>query len=283
VGVLNDSSTDSSYRDYRPSIQLASALFEGRRAYSKTGLWDLHLTWLGIKNYESEPTRYLNCDYDCGGYKILRSADANVIFRYPKYRYRPSQADAMHVDLWVNGVNVLSDAGSYSYNSIPDMSGYFNGTASHNTVQFDDRDQMPKLGRFLFGSWLKSKHVTPISASDAGVSCSASYRDFRGAEHLRQVNLNETSLNVSDHVKGFKRKAVIRWRLPNSDWVLENTQNGVQVSNGVNFLTVKSDVALIRAEIVEGWKSLFYMQKNSVSVLEVEIRESGSFNTRFNW
>jgi hypothetical protein len=275
--------TDSPYRDYRPSVQLASALFRGRRAYSNSGLWDLHLAWLGIANYESNPPRYLNCDYDFGGYKILRSADANVIFRYPKFRYRPSQADAMHVDLWVNGVNFLSDAGSYSYNSIPDMSGYFNGTASHNTVQFDDRDQMPKLGRFLFGSWLKSKYVPPISDSDAGVSCSASYRDFRGAEHLRQVNLNETTLNVSDHVKGFKRKAVIRWRLPDSDWVLENTKNGVQVSNGVNVLTVKSDVALIRAEIVEGWKSLFYMQKNLVSVLEVEIIESGSFNTRFNW
>ncbi|MDB9800429.1 heparinase II/III-family protein [Alphaproteobacteria bacterium] len=275
--------TDSSYRDYRPSVQLASALFRGCRAYSNTGLWDLHLAWLGIANYESNPTQYLNCDYDFGGYKILRSADASVIFRYPKFRYRPSQADAMHVDLWVNGVNFLSDAGSYSYNSIPDMSGYFNGTASHNTVQFDDRDQMPKLGRFLFGSWLKSKYVPPISASDAGVSCSASYRDFRGAEHLRQVNVSETTLNVSDHVKGFKRKAVIRWRLPDSDWVLENTQNGVQVSNGVNVLTVKSDVACIRAEIVEGWKSLFYMQKKPVSVLEVEIRESGSFNTRFNW
>lgn len=275
--------TDSSYRDYRPSVQLASALFLGRRAYSKTGLWDLHLAWLGITNYESDPTRYLNCDYDFGGYKILRSADANIIFRYPRFRYRPSQADSMHIDLWINGINVLSDAGSYSYNSIPDMSGYFNGTASHNTVQFDDRDQMPKLGRFLFGSWLKSKHVPPISVSDAGVSCSASYRDYRGAEHLRQVNLNDTSLNVYDYVKGFKRKAVIRWRLPDSKWILENTLNGVHVSNGVYVLTVKSDVAFIRAEIVEGWKSLFYMQKVPVSVLEVEIGASGSITTEVNW
>ena len=275
--------TDSSYRDYRPSIQLASALFEGRRAYSKTGLWDLHLAWLGITNYESDPPRYLNCDYDFGGYKILRSADADVIFRYPKFRYRPSQADAMHIDLWVNGINVLSDAGSYSYNSIPDMSGYFNGTASHNTVQFDDRDQMPKLGRFLFGSWLKSKHVSPISVSEAGVSCSASYRDYRGAEHLRQVNLDDTGLIVSDYVKGFKRKAVIRWRLPDSHWILENTLDGVQVSNGVNVLTVKSDIPFLRAEIVEGWKSLFYMQKVSISVLEVEIGSADTISTEVSW
>lgn len=275
--------TESCYRDFRPSVQLASNLFEGRRAYVNNGLWDTHLAWMGIVNKETMPSQYVNCDYDSGGYKILRSNDATAIFRFPKFRYRPSQSDAMHIDLWVNGINVLSDAGSYSYNSIPDMSGYFNGTASHNTVQFDDRDQMPKLGRFLFGSWLKSKHVSSITVSDVGVSCSASYRDYKGAEHLRQVNLNHASLSVSDHVKGFKRKAVIRWRLPDSEWILENTKNGVQVSNGLNTLSVTSDVPILRADIVDGWKSLFYMQKQSVPVLEVEVGSAGTIATEFSW
>jgi len=275
--------TDSSYRDFRPSVQLASNLFRRHRAYTNNGLWDTHLAWMGIDNDESSSAQYVNCDYDSGGYKILRSNDATAIFRFPKFRYRPSQSDAMHIDLWVNGINVLSDAGSYSYNSIPDMSGYFNGTASHNTVQFDDRDQMPKLGRFLFGSWLKSKHVSSITVSDVGVSCSASYRDYKGAEHLRQVNLNHASLSVSDHVKGFKRKAVIRWRLPDSHWILENTENGVQVSDGLKTLTVTCDVPILRADIVEGWKSLFYMQKQSVPVLEVEIGSAGKISTEFSW
>tara|TARA_B110000977_G_scaffold191563_1_gene263834 strand:- start:1378 stop:2955 length:1578 start_codon:yes stop_codon:yes gene_type:complete len=275
--------TESCYRDFRPSVQLASNLFEGRLAYANNGLWDTHLAWMGIANKETQPSQYVNCDYDSGGYKVLRVTGVNVIFRYPKFHYRPSQADAMHLDLWVNGTNFLVDAGSYSYNSIPDLSGYFNGTASHNTVQFDDRDQMPKLGRFLFGDWLKTKHVSSIATSDSLVSCSASYRDFRGAEHYRQINLNSCSLSIFDRVKGFKKKAVIRWRLKESEWILENTKNGVQVSNGLNTLSVSSNVPILRADIVDGWKSLFYMQKQSVPVLEVEIGSAGTISTEFSW
>ena len=57
----------------------------------------------------------------------------------------------------------------------------------------------------------------------------------------------------------------------------------MHVSNGVNVLTVKSDVAFIRAEIVEGWKSLFYMQKVPVSVLEVEIGSADTISTEISW
>ena len=275
--------TDSCYRDFRPSVQLASNLFEGGLAYPNNGLWDTHLAWMGIVNKETKLLQYVNCDYDSGGYKILRATGVNVIFCYPKFRYRPSQADAMHIDLWVNGTNLLGDAGSYSYNSIPDFSGYFNGTSSHNTVQFDDRDQMPKLGRFMFGSWLMAKQVSPIVASNSLSSCSASYRDFRGAEHFRQVNLHASSLSIFDKVKGFNKKAVIRWRLTDSEWILANTKNGVNVSNGLNTLTVTADVPILRADIVVGWKSLFYMQKQSVPVLEVEIGSEGKISTEFSW
>ena len=275
--------TDSSYRDFRPSVQLAAALFQNRRAYSQLLFCDLHLAWLGIDNDNSESEEYVNCDFDSGGFKILRSSATKVVFRYPKFSFRPSQADAMHIDLWVDGINFLGDAGSYSYNSVPDMSAYFSGTGSHNTVQFDDRDQMPRLGRFLFGSWLKTKHVSSITVSDVGVSCSASYRDYKGAVHIRQVNLNNASLSVSDHVKGFKRKAVIRWRLSDGHWILEKTENGVQVSDGLKTLTVTCDVTIMSAEIVEGWKSLFYMQKQTVPVLEVEVGSAGTISTEFRW
>ena len=275
--------TESSYRDFRPSVQLASNLFEGRRAYPNNGFWDTHLAWMGIVNEESSAAEYVNCDYELGGYKILRSTDATAIFRFPKFRYRPSQADAMHIDLWVNGTNLLCDAGSYSYNSTPDWSGYFNGTASHNTVQFDDRDQMPKLGRFLFGNWLQTKKVSAITVDGLDVSSSASYCDFRGAEHFRHVNVNNCRLTIFDKVKGFNEKAVIRWRLTDSEWILKTTKNGVQVSDGVNRLTVTSDVPILRTDIVDGWKSLFYMQKQTVPVLEVEVGSAGTISTEFRW
>lgn len=275
--------TECCYRDFRPSVQLASNLFEERLAYEDNGLWDNHLTWMGIENKKINPSKYQNCDYDSGGYKVLRSNAAHVIFRYPKFRFRPSQADAMHIDLWVNGKNLLTDAGSYSYNTNPDIFDYFNGTASHNTVQFDGRDQMPKLGRFLFGSWLKTEQVSPVRISDSLTSTSANYQDFKGVKHYRKVCINDYSLSTHDRINGFKKNAVIRWRLTKSQWILKNIKSGVEVSNGLYKLTVTSDVPILRADLSVGWKSLYYMQKEKIPVLEVEVGSAGSILSEFTW
>src|SRR4029079_19380469 len=101
---------------------------------------------------ESAP-RPASRHFNDGAYAAVRRGTGMALMRYPRFRFRPSHADALHVDLWKDGTNLLRDGGSYSYS---DMEGtaYFSGTASHNTVQFDDRDQMPRVGRSLFGDWL---------------------------------------------------------------------------------------------------------------------------------
>jgi len=276
--------TDSSYMDFRPSIQLATTLFLNRKAYNDSPSCDHHLSWLGVSHKKSSGDQYKNCDFDSGGYKVIRSYDATVFFRYPRFKFRPSQSDAMHIDLWVNGFNFLSDAGSFSYNSAPDMSSYFSGTESHNTIQFDDRDQMPRLGRFLFGNWLKVTNVSPISVQDDDVCCSASYLDFRGASHSRKINLSGSSLKVIDKVEGFKKKAVLRWRLSDNKWTLKHTEHGVELSNDIGFnMVVSSDISFTRANIVKGWRSLFYMKKELATILEIEMIDAGTITTNINW
>ncbi len=213
----------------------------------------------------------------------MRAGKASLILRYPRFRFRPGQADALNVDLWVRGANLLRDAGSYSYNSKPDMSGYFSGTLAHNTVQFDDRDQMPKLSRFLFGGWLKTQHVTSISRNNSRVSCTAGYLDFRHAEHVRTVHLSKNYLSVVDRVKGFEKKAVLRWRLPDGCWEIQNSTYRVLVSDGDSLLAVTSDVPILTGRLTGGWVSMFYMHKESVSVLEVEINIAGQFTTEYRW
>ncbi len=275
--------TDSDYGDYRPCVNLASSLFINKSAYLEKGLWDLHLAWLGVENKESKSLSYENCDFDCGGYKIMRSHNSKVIFKFPKFRFRPSQSDAMHIDFWAKGLNYLSDAGTYSYSSSTDLHNYFSGTISHNTVQFDDRDQMPKLGRFLYGNWLNAKNLSVIKSSEGGVECFASYKDFKKVEHSRKVSLNENRLEIIDKVSGFDDKAVIRWRLLDHSWSLIENGECFQLSDGSNTLTINSDVNIVRAEIVEGWSSLFYMKKKKVPVMEVEITKPGIFRTEFKW
>jgi hypothetical protein len=217
--------------------------------------------------------------FEKGGYAVLRRPEALALLRFPRFRFRPSQSDALHVDLWVDGVNHLRDAGTYSYNTEPRWLAYFPGTEGHNTVQFDDRDQMPRLSRFLFGDWLWSKIEFPLRDGADETGFGASYRDGQGASHARFLALREGSLVVRDEVSGFARKAVLRWRLQPGAWRLE----GAIVTDGVRRLSVTATMPLKRIALVEGWESLHYLQKQVSPVLEAEVDAPGTLTTEYAW
>lgn len=270
--------TDTDYRDYRPSVQLAMALFANRRAYAGQGPWDIPLQWLGLSlpaTTEKPPGSAL---FDEGGYAVMRRGPAMAVVRYPRFRFRPSHADALHLDLWVDGENHLRDSGTYSYADSYWLH-YFAGTASHNTVQFDDRDQMPRIGRFLFGDWLRTHEIQPVEERADGVMFAASYRDNQGAWHRREVTLSDGCLRVRDEVGGFHRKAVLRWRLQPGIWRLE----GHCVTDGRRVLSIVADAPVIRFELTRGWESRYYLQKTSIPVVEVEIRQPGTLITEYRW
>jgi hypothetical protein len=270
---------DTEYVDYRPTVQLAMALFSGTLAYSNNGNWNHPLRWLDVPVPVEPAQKPMTWIADDGGFAVLRRAETMAVFRYPRFRFRPSQSDALHVDLWVNGINLLRDAGTYSYNTDQEWLSYFSGTAGHNTVQFDDRDQMPRLGRFLFGSWLKSEPIEVASDDPNQIRVSAGYRDAFHARHRRQVNLFDSHLQVIDEIEEFSRKAVLRWRLAPGTWELE----GQCLTNGIFRLSVQADVPITRLEIVTGWESLHYLEKTPIPVLEVEVLASGTLTTTFQW
>lgn len=278
--------TETRYRDYRPSVQLAMTLFTGIRAYAETGPWDQACQWLGIALPRENAPAPGNYIADDGGFAILRRGAAMVMLRYPRFRFRPSQADALHLDLWRGGDNLLRDAGTYSYNTDPRWLNYFGGTESHNTVQFDGRDQMPRLSRFLFGAWLKTDHVSPLSEDKAATHFGAGYRDAHDCRHHRHISLSEFSLSIIDEVEGFEHSAVLRWRLMPGDWNLTQSPNGVSLTlthDESISLMVTSDARIVRCECVLGWESHHYLEKTELPVLEVEIQKSGKLMTEVHW
>lgn len=276
--------TDTPYRDHRPSVQLAMALFVGQRAYAGDGTWNGPLHWLGIPLPQSSAPAPRDWLADDGGFAMLRRGRWMAMLRYPRFVFRPSQADALHLDLWVNGVNVLRDGGTYSYNTEPSWLAYFGGTASHNTVQLDERDQMPRLSRFLLGEWLQTRDWQPPTEMDGVIELTAGYRDWRGGTHLRRLQLEESWLRIEDTAGGFARNAVLRWRLvpgiwqlrqEGAGWMLRNSENGMQ-------LHIEASVPITRCELVGGWESRHYLEKTEVPVLEVEIRRPGTFTTEIS-
>ena len=271
--------TDTGYRDFRPSVQLGMVLFTGKTAYSDDGPWNDRLRCLGIAIPECVMELLASRIFDGGGYAVLKRREAMVVLRYPRFRFRPGHADALHMDFWLRGVNVFRDSGTFSYNTDRQWLDYFPGTASHNTVQFDDRDQMPKISRFLYGDWLKTEFVQPMVDLNGEITFGATYRDRQGARHQRAVSLKDKSLLVCDEVSGFKTKAVLRWRLRPGSWKLD----GQSLTDGAYSIQITSGVSITRLELTRGWESRYYSDKTEIPVLEIEVDESSAITTEFTW
>ncbi len=275
------------YRDFRPTLQLASVLFSGQPPLAP-GPWDEPLHWLGLISPTAEflgasspqapeaaapttpPTVELFAD---GGYGLLRPISSTwALLRLPVYRFRPAHADPLHLDLWHQGVNLLRDGGSYAYNAEAADLAYFPGIASHNSVQFDGAEPMPRLGRFLWGDWVQLEAPPQVESGRAGPSITAAYRCPHG-RHQRQVEVDPSGLlwTITDHCSAFRHRLLLRWRLCPTDWQLQIEGASVQLRSSQAQISVECNQPIQRLELVDGWESLLYAQKTPLPVLELEV------------
>jgi hypothetical protein len=264
--------TGTDYRDFRPSVQLAVALFRGADAFGP-GPWNRPLDWLGVEEGQTGSTSSSQ-SLDKGGYHLLRNKSNLAVLRYPRFRFRPSQADALHIDLWHNGVNLLRDAGTYSYNA--EGAEWFSSTAAHNTIEFDGRDQMPRLGRFLFGDWLKAATVEPVLDDGVKASAAAAYTDARGARHHRAITLNAVSLICRDTISGKFEAACLRWRLAPGEWHIE----GDIVRNGNYSIAIEFDGMPIPPTLGTTVESRYYLQKTEIPEISFKVNRPGILVTK---
>lgn len=267
--ILNVSSTD--YRDFRPSIQLGSTLFSEQSYYKAEGPYDEGLTFFGLNKKELQNGQLPNKNqlFSESGLITAEKNHFFIAFKLPIFKFRPSQCDALHLDIWWKGKNILRDGGTYSYNSTIEDLDYFSGVASHNTVQFDEHQQMPRLSRFLFGAWLKPSELTYESNH---FSCA--YQDYWGCCHKREILLADKTIQVIDILSNFKYQAVLRWRLQPDQWELDKNV----LSNGKIQIIIQSE-SVLTIKLVQGEESRYYYQKLSLPVLEVTVSQATSITT----
>ena len=218
------------------------------------------------------------CMFGDGGYAVIPHDRGSAIFRCPeRFEHRPSQCDLLHVDVWHDGVNVLRDAGTYSYNCEKRWLEYFPSVAAHNTIQFDDHDQMPKPSRFLYGRWPSPDVTNGLDAETPFVE--AGFTDWKGCRHNRRLEATADGYRVTDRISGFKEKAVLRWRLePGLDWQLDG--NEVRADRLCVHIEAEEDAA---PELSTGYESRYYMEKTELPVLEVELHRSHTVTTEVSF
>lgn len=263
---------DSDYRDFRPSVQLATALFRDADAFGY-GPWTVPLRWLRVADQKARVVAHSK-SFDDGGYHVLRTHNVMAVLRYPRFRFRPSQADALHLDLWRNGLNLLRDAGTFSYNA--KGAEWFSGTAAHNTIEFDERDQMPRLGRFLFGDWLAAKNVSLVKEEYGSLTASAGYSDALGAQHQRAITLTDEGLICTDTISGSFRNACLRWRLVPGNWQLENNA----LCSEHCAISIEIDGKSIAPTLGTTEESRYYLHKTNIPVASVSVDHAATIITK---
>ncbi|WP_159818032.1 heparinase II/III family protein [Colwellia sp. 20A7] len=267
--------TGTDYRDFRPSVQLASVLFFNKIAYEGEGEFNVPLEWLALKTPTQSFFNKTPVDFVDGGYTFLTASNAALYFNYPKFKFRPSQCDALHVDFWLNGQNVFRDGGTFSYNAGQKYIDYYSGVKSHNTIEFDSHDQMPRLSRFLLGDWLKTTSKKPLEISGDKQQVAAGYKDRFGCEHIRDISLQPNLLTITDRITGFKQKAILRYRLTPANWKLVRNTLVSELCR----ISFSADTSIKRIELITGFESRYYYQESEIPVLEIEVNKSGTLTT----
>jgi hypothetical protein len=243
------------YRDFRPSAYLAMALFSGKKVFADCRHPFAEVFEFDSSDYtEATPQSQL---WSQGAYAKLQRENGFALLRLPRYCFRPAHADALHLDVWHKGVNVLRDGGSYSYNTTSETMAYYAGTASHNTVRFDGHDQMPRLGRYLFASWLE-----PSRLEFREDQMTLGYQDSWQVKHNRTLTVSETGWLVQDTFSGFQHEALLTWRLAPGQWRLE----GQRLEGETMTLELDGEVEL---ELKEAPESRYYLDQTMIPVLHV--------------
>lgn len=251
-GALFFKFSDADFRDYRPQLEALAAVLNVQWATNRYE----DKFWYGGTDVDYQPanTAIKINSFTKGGYYTIQEKDVLTFIRCGSHKDRPSHADNLHLDIWVNGENILRDAGSYKYNTDEEMLKYFFGTTSHNTVMLNGYDQMLKGGRFIWYYWSQ--------ALGAEIKEHADYIEFTG-----KVNVFQQVAAGITHTRTVKKyKNQLRWEI--TDVLEHNTEHPMlQIWNpapgfGEKYrISATDNTGELRPEMQQGWHSGLYGQK----------------------
>jgi hypothetical protein len=193
-----------SHHDFRSLLQLGAAVLN--RPGLQPGKWDECALWFGVKPDVVKEMVPASPPSSGTGYFRLGDRNSWALIRAGRYTRRPFQADQLHVDLWWQGTNLARDAGTYLYNGAIPWNNGLAGTAIHNTVTVDHKDQMRRAGRFLWVDWAQAAgrlSASPDSpCADRFEGKHDGYSRF-GVTHRRAVQwLTDAGWVIVDDVEG---------------------------------------------------------------------------------
>lgn len=131
-------------------------------------------------------------------------------------------ADALSVQLFVDGEPVLIDPGTYVYNGNQEARDWFRSTGAHNTVNMDGKNQSEALGPFLWGR-KASVSAFSLKASEGGICMSAEHDGYVPLTARRSVNIAGSEVTICDSFSGESGCfGAARFHFPNAEIALND-------------------------------------------------------------
>ncbi len=247
------------YRDFRPVITAACATF-GYPLPRDVPPNAEALAWLGLQMPEhGEPLRD-GVVRGSSGWAAARAGNGavSVFVRAGSYTSRPGQIDPLQLDVRFDSCEVVTDAGTFSYNSLPPWRNALASGAVHNGPIVDDEEPGIRGPRFLWYVWPSARIVSAGMDGDEAVIVAEIPDRVR-----RTVRVMTDRVVVRDEVLApDARRVRIRWLLhPGADPASVRVEGGSQ---------------LVEAREGEpaGWFSPTYGERVASRYVEVE-REVG--------
>lgn len=257
-GALVFPVTSCGYRDYQSVINTTYALTTGDQLYD-SGQHQEELIWFSggktLDEYQKKKVERDSHQFADAGLFTIREKHSWAMLVSNEYSSRPGHMDQQHFDLWVNGVNVFCDAGTYSYASEEGRRLVRND--SHNTAVVEGKTQMNSSGPFMIYDWSKRDLVRCDEKSYEGKTTSVN-----GYMHVRKVKQIGASYEIIDSCDN---DYCIHFHTPCE---VEKGYKGYLLKyNGrvLCELSVDAEIVVSKSE-----RSLFYLKKQDSTCLSIK-------------
>lgn len=249
--------SSSGYRDFRPVLGSLYEMLFGKRLYD-CGNYDEEAIWFGgeldslIKANEPK----LSSVFPDAGLFTLCGNGFWLMTVLNNYKTRPAHMDQLHIDLWVNGVNVFCDSGTYSYANPKGEALALTG--AHNTIQFDKRQQMDKKGAFLV--YNRTERCKCEISKDKFIG---KVKSHNGYTHERYIEQYPNGYCIYDTVTS-RSDSEIEIML-HTPCRVEGEGKKIKLYNGCqHIVTIEGTLDY---ELKDGMRSLYYLSEEPIKII----------------
>ena len=256
-GALAFPVTSCGYRDFKPVINTVHALTAKTQLYS-SGKHQEELLWFSngkkLQDLDTEIFDRVSSQFSDAGLFTLRNGKSWAMIVANAYKSRPAHMDQLHLDLWIDDLNVLCDAGTFSYAS--EIGKQLTKNESHNTVSVPEIPQMNTHGPFLIYDWTERTMGICNETTFEG-----SIKSMNGYSHYRKVVQTGDFYEVTDRVD---RDYIIAFHTPCNVFLSGNRALLFWKDKLMCEISSNGEMKLQEAK-----RSLYYLQETDIRCLTI--------------